>query len=658
MRGSLRTGIESGVVYAAAYYAVELILTGLMLGWSGIGGVLWEFAPTLGGFAAGYALLGALLGAVLALPVARVAGRLPAWAAGRAPHLVAMALAFAALAWLWNAESILSRGAYLLAAGGALLLVASVSTAVRALRRLGAPRRAGLRRIRAGAVVALIALLAGAAFQLRSRSASPPDAPASASVAARGPNVVLIVVDTLRRDHVSAYGYPRRTTEHIDRIAAEGVLYERAYTTAPWTLPAHASLFTGLHSTTHETHYGSLRLSEQRRTIAELLRDHGYRTAAFSANPWVGPTTGLAQGFQRFVTSGRHFVTDAFFLRLLSHGLRADREDHDVTDPLIDWIGAAHEAGRPFFAFANFMEAHEPYGEVPEPFFSAYLERALPRTVGRRWMRDTPAFLCESCPPPERELAPGISCAEGRLRLDASRLRDSVALYDAGVRFADHQVGRVYRALAEAGVLDDTLLIVTSDHGELLGEHDRMGHGVFLYAPLLDVPLVIRYPQRFPAGLRVATPVSLVDVLPTIAELLGLASDASADARSLVPPGVLEAGPRRILAEDFPYAAATVATLERTLRCELTRVGQRRAALLEGAWKYIWASREAPELYDLASDPDEENDLAAAETERAERMQLQLADWRRALAPERSLAGDAELDPVTKQALEALGYVE
>ena len=223
--------------------------------------------------------------------------------------------------------------------------------------------------------------------------------------------MVLIVVDTLRRDHVSAYGYARRTTPHMDRIAAEGVLYEQAHSTASWTLPAHASLFTGLYASTHQTDFGSIRLGDDKRTIAEMLHASGYRTAGFSANPWLNPRSGLEQGFERLDYVGVRTVTGSLFLNLAWERWRALREEPPpdlggaaVTDRLVEWIEAA--APGPFFAFANYMEAHEPYGSVPEPYFSAFTEAPLAPEVGREWIRDTPMFLCRGC-------APGPAMASG-----------------------------------------------------------------------------------------------------------------------------------------------------------------------------------------------------------------------------------------------------
>lgn len=300
-------GAWTGALYSAAYLAVELLGMEGMFRWSGITGVLGEVAGPLSWLLVQYCAFGAIAGMALAVPVGRASAALPARYRGVVWNLVAISAVFVVLAFFWNAESVVRRRVYAMAAGVTLVLLLLARFAGWAARRGGlspllerVPRRIRV----AGAILVLLGVL----WHGATRPALPLGSPDTGAPRAGGPDVVLIVVDTLRSDHVSSYGYPRRTSPHLDRLAAEGTLYERAQTTAPWTLPAHASLFTGLYPSSHQVYYGHLRLAAGSQTLAGLLRAHGYRTAGFSANPWIGPLTGLDRGFERFESRVTEFT--------------------------------------------------------------------------------------------------------------------------------------------------------------------------------------------------------------------------------------------------------------------------------------------------------------------------------------------------------------
>jgi arylsulfatase A-like enzyme len=251
-----------------------------------------------------------------------------------------------------------------------------------------------------------------------------------------------------------------------------------------------------------------------------------------------------------------------------------------------------------------------------------------------------------------------MRCENDRWRITDERLRKLIGLYDAGILYVDRQIGLVRDALAELGILDQTLFIVTSDHGEDLGEHGRIGHGVFLHDPILAVPLVIRYPALFPAGARIAAPVSLIDVLPTIEQVLGDEPTPRKDGMSLVPSEVLAGRPAVVHAEADPFEASVTKDMERLYGCDMRFTLERRLSLAKERLKYVWASSGRQELFDMAVDPGEEHDLAEERAETSRDFRKELLDWFSTVRPARSTAERGVMDARTRQQLESLGYVQ
>jgi arylsulfatase A-like enzyme len=400
---------------------------------------------------------------------------------------------------------------------------------------------------------------------------------------AGAPNVLLIVLDAVRADHLSLYGYGRQTTPNLDRWSREGVVFERAIAPAPWTLPTHASLFTGLPPTELSARW-TRRLNGDRPRLAEVFQKRGYVTAAFSANYlYATAEAGLLSGFQLFrshLPSVRQIGRIAmpfrtgFWQSLIAARrprgvLRAIRhldlgtpyypgEDFikatQVREELLRWID--RRAGRPFFAFLNLFEAHELWAPTEQIRRFA----AAPKPIDR---------------------------------------------YDAGIVYQDHEVAALLEALRTRGLLDQTIVVLTSDHGEQFGEHGITDHGNSLYLPLLHAPLVIRYPGRVPAGVRVDDAVSLVDVPATILELAG-------------EPGTL---PGRSLADAWrghaPPRSPVLSDVERAIGNTGPGPTQRGAmrSLLASQWHYIRNGDGVEELYDDHRDPEELTNLAGSPAE-------------------------------------------
>jgi len=451
-------------------------------------------------------------------------------------------------------------------------------------------------------------------------------------------NVLFVSFDSLRADHLHAYGYERETSPSLDRLAAGGVLFENAISETSWTLPSHLTLLTGLTSRVHGVTYDGRRLSEAHTTLAESLREVGYRTEAFVSAPYLHPIFGFDQGFERYEVLGSTIYDEEDFSpRRLANpewqerASEADIASHQMrsSEVLAELVeeAVARLAGEPFFLFVHMFDPHYDY-DPPEAYWRRFNPDYAGDFEGRGYTRNP-------------RVEPGMPSED---------LEQIVALYDGEIRYTDEHFGRMLEALERAGLTEQTLVVATSDHGEEFFEHGRKGHRATLFDEQLRVPLILRLPGGLPEGKRLAMQVRAIDVLPTILELLGVAAPAEAMGRSLVPYALGLATP-----EDLP----AVSFLDRPRRLRLT-------ALRTGSTKLlVLRSHERPgkvisRLFDLAADPTERRPerkgallhqelRALAEFERQEAA----ARKRLAAPPEPVAQPDA-----MRKSLEALGYIE
>jgi len=423
------------------------------------------------------------------------------------------------------------------------------------------------------------------------------------------PNIVVIVLDTVRADHLGCYGYRRDTTPAIDAFARGSTLYSRAVATAPWTIPSHASLLTGLFPYEHGAHrLEPLNGRETVRgldpaipTLAELLAREGYVSGAFLANPYLSTAYGLHRGFA-------FWQIDA---------TRAEKLNRRI----VDWLADAPEA--PFLLLVNYLDAHRVYN-----------------TDGRRSFLGPadPADRGESLERLKHEVLPGTRDAAPDL---VQRVVDE---YDTAIANLDDAVGELLAELDELELLENTVVVVTSDHGESFGEHRVVEHAKDVYQTELAIPLIVKQPgQR--RGARIDTLVSLADV--------GRLAFAG-----------LPSGPReRLLAAWPPPTGVAVAENHYTLAKDLAdpRWGHRfrriRRALFDGTDKFIESSDGAHELYDLAADPAELENRFDAEPELAARLRSRLAALLAAPRRAASAGENVEPDEELRAKLKALGYL-
>jgi len=419
------------------------------------------------------------------------------------------------------------------------------------------------------------------------------------------PNVLLIVMDTARADHLSCYGYPEKTTPGLDRLASQGTLFEQVISAGSWTLPSHATIFTGLYLHDHKTTAENWNLAPEFTTLAEVLLAAGYDTAGFSCNPWLGKGTGLTQGFRTFLDLWRD--------------PRPRRQGDDgaelATQYLLDWIDSA-ATGRPFFAFVNFMEPHLPY-DPPAGFESDFVPKdadagELAELRGWKHPREVGYILH----------VPGYEVSDHQFRL----LR---ALYDGEIAYLDSKIDELIRGLAERNVLEDTLLIITSDHGEHIGDHGLMDHKMSLYEALIHVPLIVRYPRAVPQGVRIHGPVQTNDLFPTVLRLCGIERPAPSGSAPL--PFDNDTATRELTFAEFGPPTEFLRILRRRFpEAPYARFDRSLVAVRGPRYKYIWASDGRSELYDIADDPDETREVSATfpnvTREMAERVRAFRAD--------------------------------
>ncbi len=447
-----------------------------------------------------------------------------------------------------------------------------------------------------------------------------------------GADVVLVVIDTLRADALSCYGNERPTSPHLDALAAEGVRFDEVLAQAPNTATSHATLFTGLQPWAHRVanmtslEHGTPGLPPAFETLAERFAAAGYQTAAFTDGGPLGRAWNLHQGFE--VLEARYEGVEA------------------KVDAALRFLRTRDE-GRPLFLFVHTYQVHLPYVAPPEwsdrfdPDYEGPLRAAVERV---RAQRDAGA----------EKQPDGRILLEGQERFTERDVEHLVALYHGGVAYTDHELGRLWAHLRERGTLDETIVAVTSDHGEEFGEHGRFGH-VQLHRETLRVPLVLRLPGGTDAlarGRVVPETVRLVDLFDTLLEAAGLEPPPGRGGRSLLAG--LRAG--RIVSE--PAFAETTEHLYPIGR----GLPARRSVRRDGR-AFLWTLSEAGEelaLYDLASDPFERAplELESAPPERA-LVERQLAE-QEALRL-RLLAGQPTVftrrpDSATLEELRALGY--
>ena len=464
------------------------------------------------------------------------------------------------------------------------LLILAVGLSVAAARWFARNEAAGLRFFRRSlrplvAITLLVFVAVQGGFWWRARMTLA-NLPAAADSA---PDVVLIVLDALRADHLSTYGYTRKTSPAIDRLAEGGVLFEQAYSTSSYTLPAHASLLTGLYPNEHQVEWGTAKTYKTAAypTLPETLANRGYRTGAFSGNTfWFTRAQGFGRGFLHFddffssvgdmvlrTTYGRTVTRVLQHARIGFEDIPARKRAPETNRAVLDWLNQA--AGRPSLVVINYMDVHDPY-MPPQPYRSKFSTQANPGGL-IHWELHIPKSLT------------------------VDQLQGEVDAYDGAINFVDTHVGELIEALQARRGRRELIVFITSDHGEEFGEHGGLLHGHHLYRETIQVPLIVWASKGLPAGTRVSQPVTTAAIPATIMNLL-----ASGDQTFPGPPLL------------SPSSAFPLAQLKRrpwAPKDQPVSDGAMRS-IVSHPWHYIEHDTRGSQLFDLVNDPREAKDLA------------------------------------------------
>ncbi|MFQ5638610.1 MAG: sulfatase [bacterium] len=470
------------------------------------------------------------------------------------------------------------------------------------------------------------------------------------------PNVLLILMDSVRSANLSCYGYHRNTTPNLDKFATQGVLFEQAISESCWTLPAHTSVFTGLYPVNHDVTISKDALPKNHPTLAGILKDEGYQTCCFSNNAYISPATGLTRGFghvediwrithprgiKRTLMSriniqlrklGKLGAPLLAFTRLLRHLKKMVKEQKNTQDSgaeftnqrIKKWLSESWDKEKPFFMYVNYMECHEKY-YPPHPHDRKFMPS---RYSGWRVLRVNP------------EKSKILNASKKRRKEDIEIL---TALYDGELNYLDQKIGELLEFLKSCGLTEDTVTVITSDHGDSLGEHDELGHRTALYEQLIRVPLIIRYNDTFEPGGRMSKQVQLSDLYPTLLELAG-ADSAKLKHKGFVSLCDLEKVRNRKFTISENTAPKSMDSMtSRTIRME--------------RYKFIWNSNGEHELYDLQEDPDELENIINSKPVVASQLQEQLQEWQQKNKDFKIGKGQSVFDEEVSERLRALGYI-
>ena len=466
-------------------------------------------------------------------------------------------------------------------------------------------RRASVAGLALGALIA-----AGAGLGAVTRAVRPADVPAGVT----RPNILLISIDSLRADHLSAYGYGRETSPAIDALAAQAVRFAQAVAPTSWTLPSHMTMLTGMPQHQHQVHKDGQRLSPGVETLTEKLSRAGYATSAFVSGPYLRAEYGFHQGFDSY--------DDYSALTLVNQAHSA------VTSPdllsavrrwLDDWDGGGRD--RPFFIFLHMWDVH--YDYIPPSPYDQMFDPGYQGTIDGRDVLQS------------HVVNPGM---------DRADLDHLIALYDGEIRYTDHHIGLLIAHLKALRALDDTIITVTSDHGEGFFEHGNKGHRSSLYDEQVLVPLVMRYPAKIPSARVAPEQVRLLDLIPTLLSLAGMPLPASP---------VLH-GPKDLTPLIDPPAGGQARFPELPA---FGRLESSQLLIRTRRWKLLWNRSSPHQLYRLIADPNERRNLAARRPRVVARFRRAFRAFEKALAPQ-APPENVRMDGRHIEVLRSLGYLK
>ncbi|NUC72764.1 sulfatase [Haloterrigena sp. SYSU A558-1] len=485
------------------------------------------------------------------------------------------------------------------------------------------------------------------------------------------PNILFVVMDTARAKN-SLPSINEEVVPNLAELANSGVEFTSTISNAPWTLPSHASIFTGKHTSNHNTNAGNKNFDPDDPCLPELLNKNGYTTVAFSNNSWISPEFGFDRGFDYFykgwelIPAGedlaramrendtpanqiRSILTSTEFKHLPSSILNSLfakflRKKYDYGAYLTNWkikrwLNKERNKEDPFFMFINYLEPHLEYN--PPNRFCEFLDDDISPSEAKEVNQDAWGYV------------------SGEIEMHEEDFEILEDLYKSEIKYLDHRIGNLLDHLSERGILEETLVVVVGDHGENIGDHNLMDHQYSLYDTLVHVPLVINGPEIFTGGKKISHLVESRDLFPTILETAG----AEVPKRDGISQSSLEEAIHEEN-DDGAYAISEYLVPQPavdTLRNRapdstiVDKYDRALRAIRTTEWKYIVGSDGTKELYNIESDPGELNDVADSNPEVVERLHEKIPDEYGTL--ERGNSDEEQLDAAAQQRLEDLGYI-
>lgn len=485
------------------------------------------------------------------------------------------------------------------------------------------------------------------------------------------PNIVVIVMDTARSDAVLQT--EPSLTPNLDAIAASGISYSRTFSVSPWTLPSHASLFTGTPPSKHGAHAGHKQLEEDQMLLPEVLSEAGYQTVGVSNNTWISEEFGFDRGFDVFQKNWQYVQSDvdlgqvartregldklrgvaykmfdgnpvvnvanAIYGQLVRKQAKDDGAQ-STNDWIRDWLDE-RETADPFFMFINYLEPH--------------LEYRPPRTHAEPLLPDHVSY--EEAMEVNQDAWRYIA---QQVEMDETDFKTLEALYQAEISYLDEQIGELRDQLESEGEWEETIFVVTGDHGENIGNHGLMDHQYCLYDTLLHVPLIINGGE-FAGESTVDDLVQLPDLAPTLLDAVGIDAPQFREqmlAKSFHPHSGVE--PREYVVAEYMAPQPSMEALEKrvgTLPDTVATYDRSLRALRSDRWKFIRGSDDSVELFDIRNDPDETNNIADVEEELWHELNAELDRWLDSFE-RASYSETVEMEEGTKERLEDLGYLQ
>jgi arylsulfatase A-like enzyme len=455
------------------------------------------------------------------------------------------------------------------------------------------------------------------------------------------PDIIVLTLDALRRDSLSVYAPSLGTTPFLAGLAQECVVFDDAISASCWTLPSHCSLFTGLYPSFHGATKRHWLLAKDRPTLAQVLSRAGYQTAGFTGGPYLHWAFGVDRGFEHYANClerrpGRFGLVPRSFLRRLGRR-RGPIEDEllqravtkvtakDLNAEFAAWLDRGYDDRRPLFAFINYFDSHRP------------------------WLARDNEFTPRHCKDYEEYGSRLTQVLREEVPLDPEATDDLVQLYRNEILYLDNHLSELFRLLKDRGLYNDSVIIILSDHGEMLGEHNMWDH-IMLYEPAVRIPMLMKLPNSHLGGKRIPQLVQNVDVMPTLLSIIGIASPGEIQGESL-------AG---LINDDIPlkrpYALSEFYPDERTAQTYGPRFQGDFIAYVERPWKYVYSSTRTHELYHCENDPFEEHNLIDSCLV-PERVRADLLAKLRSSVNPRLIAGVSKVDADVLSRLRGLGYV-